>query len=207
VTPANKTKGKVLLFAGLALLVSLLLGFCGGVILMSVLKKDNNSKHEVVTSYGTASSQSSTDVSQNKPENNSGVMSKVTNYLDTHEKWNRDEMEAFQEIRGLWDALNERRFDDILRHAEQLKASTKFQELVIAINENKHKEFRQNYNSKPSDYDITIGSKDTPGSYIKKLYDANEPGSHSTGTGTQHKPDGAGKGDPGKKTSDNQDEF
>lgn len=204
VTPANKTKGKVLLFAGLALLVSLLLGFCGGVILMSVLKKDNNAKHAVETSYGTASSQSSTDVSQNKPENNGGVMSKVTDYLDTHEKWNRNEMAKFPEISGLWDAINNRDFDQILIHEEQLKGSTRFKELVQAVKDNQKKSFPQPYITSPNDVDITIGNRDTKNSYIQRLYNAPEPGVQTgSQTGGRHSSGHQSSGQNINNTSNN----
>jgi len=204
VTPANKKHGRVLLFAGLALLVSLLLGFSGGVILMSVLKKEHNPGPEVVTNYGTASTQSGAEVSQNNSDNNGGVMSKVTDYLDTHEKWNRNEMEKFPEISGLWDAINDRDFERILNHEEQLKASSKFKELVQAVEDNQNKSFPRAYITSPNDVDITIGNRDTRDSYIQRLYNAPEPGVQTgSQTGGQHSSGRQSSGQNRNNTSNN----
>lgn len=70
---------------------------------------------------------------------------------------NRTEMEKFEVIKGLWDALNGRRFDDILRYKQQLQRSKKFMALVAAIDDNKHKKFQFDFTK---DNDITIGTKE-----------------------------------------------
>lgn len=175
------------LFAGLTLLVALLLGVCGGLYLASLLKKPQTQDQGIVTSYGTAGNQPGKDANLNKPENNGSVMSKVTDYLDNHEKWNRNEMERFPEISGLWDDINNRDFERILIHEEQLKASSKFKELVQAVKDNQNKSFPQAYITSPNDVDITIGNRDTKNSYIQRLYNAPETGAQAGAqTGGQH---------------------
>ena len=74
-------------------------------------------------------------------------------YLDSNNKWNRTEMEKFDDLKGLWDALNERLFDDIIKYETKLSKSTTFTEVVQAVKANKHKKFAQPYTK---DNDIRI---------------------------------------------------
>lgn len=74
-------------------------------------------------------------------------------YLDTNNKWNRTEMEKFDDLKGLWDALNERLFDDIIKYESMLSKSVTFSEVLQTVKANKHKKFAQPYSK---DYDIRI---------------------------------------------------
>ena len=73
--------------------------------------------------------------------------------VNTNNKWNRTEMEKFDDLKGLWDALNERLFDDIIKYETKLSKSTTFTEVVQAVKANKHKKFAQPYTK---DNDIRI---------------------------------------------------
>lgn len=169
-------KKRMLLAALIILLVTFLIGLAGGMTLSTLTRKDKDSGKDGITL-----NQEQNPTNQKNPNEDSGNGIKtVIKYLDSKAVWNRTEMERFTEIQGLWDALNERRFDDILKYKEKLHGSNKFNELVSAINANKHKNFSNHFNTNDNDYDITIGSKDG-GGYIKKLYDAIEPG-NSSGT-------------------------
>ena len=198
----NKQK----LFAMIVLLATLLLGVVGGILLSNAINKKSKGP-EISTTYGTVGEPSNPNTKTDDSMNASVEIKSVISYLDSHEKWNRTEMENFKVIQGLWDALNERRFDDILNHEheKELEGSYKFRELVEAIKDNKHKSFAQNFNKEASDYDITIGSKDTPRSYIKKLYDANEPGQSSGSSKPATRESGNSSAD--KQNSIKQDEF
>lgn len=160
------------IFALLILSIVLLLGLIGGMFLSDAIKKDYKGSESVTA---TISSDCPPHGQSKKTNEGTTEVEKIISYLDSNIKWNREEMERYSKISGLWEALNERRFDDILKYQEQLNGSKKFNELVEAVNANKHKTFQQNFNSRLNDYDITIGSKNTSGSYIKKLYDAPEP--------------------------------
>lgn len=173
------------LLAVLVLLVTLFLGLVGGILLPDPFNK--KSKDIENTTKIEATGKDSEQHPEAKGNRNSNPeIDSVISYLDSHEKWNRTEMEKFEVIKGLWDALNERRFDDILKYKQQLQRSKKFMALVAAIDDNKHKKFQFDFTK---DNDITIGTKEK--GYIKKLYDAKES-SHSTvssRTGNSGKPD------------------
>lgn len=93
-------------------------------------------------------------------------------YIDHNNVWNRTEMEKHEPLKGLWDAMNERRFDDILAYDNILGKSAIFKELVAAITKNRHKPFSGNFNTNPNDFDITIKPDGDKKGYIKALEDA-----------------------------------
>lgn len=100
-------------------------------------------------------------------------------YIDHNNVWNRTEMEKHEPLKGLWDAMNERRFDDILAYENVLGKSAIFKELVASIKANRHKTFSGNFNTKANDYDITIKPEGNKKGYIKALEDAGTtPTSH-----------------------------
>lgn len=130
--------------------------------------------------------------SQNDDENKSEQkedIAYVIKYLDENNVWNRNKMEEFSQIKGLWDALNTCDFDKILELEHTLRDSKKFQKLISVIKENKNKSFTSNYNKSPNDFDITIEQvKDQSGKiinkgYIKALYDAESNSSRANGSG------------------------
>lgn len=86
---------------------------------------------------------------------------KIVEYLDKNAKWERSAMEKFTAIQGLWDALNNRQFENILQYEEELKASKTFSKLVKAIETNE-KSFSGSY-CDDDDTEITIRT------YISKL--------------------------------------
>lgn len=99
-------------------------------------------------------------------EEDSASLNEAINYLDNNEKWNRTEMEKYEETKGLWDDLNARRFDDILNYREKLSGSIKFNEVAECVEKyienNKDKKVQKYHN----DSVITIDD------YISKLNDA-----------------------------------
>lgn len=50
-------------------------------------------------------------------------------YLDKHDVWDREEMWKYEELKGLFDAMNEFRFYDIKNDFERLQKSQKYEEL------------------------------------------------------------------------------
>ncbi len=120
-------------------------------------------------------------------------ISAAIEYLDEKNVWNRTKMEAIPELRGLWDAINERRFEDILEFEDKLKDSERFRRVVVAVRANQSKVFTSNFNTKTSDKDITIDpepEKNKKG-YIKALDDAQKQqpaaGAHNAATPSQTK--------------------
>lgn len=82
-------------------------------------------------------------------------------YLEGNGKWEKDEMEKNRYLVGLFDDLNEWRFDNLKnRYNEQLKGTTKLKEIIDAgdgkIMPNGH------YNNE-GDFVITVSA------YIKRL--------------------------------------
>lgn len=107
-------------------------------------------------------------VAQTQPETPKPVKdtySQIVEYLDKSVKWNKHDMAKYPEIITLWDALNEYNFEVILMYKTPLKNSTKFMELINAIeNDEKGKElYTETFCTRPGDYDITIDN------YIKLI--------------------------------------
>lgn len=126
-----------------------------------------------------------------KQEENVRDADEVISYLDNNNVWNREKMEGFSQIKGLWDALNSRDFDKILKFEKKLKDSKRFQKIVKAVKENKKKTYTAKYNPNPGDLNITIEKDNKNKGYIKALYDASEQPEdenerdESNSTGTQ----------------------
>lgn len=51
-------------------------------------------------------------------------------YLDDNDSWLRDDLELFPQTKGLFDALNHYRVDEILKYSDALSASDNFTEIV-----------------------------------------------------------------------------
>ena len=79
-------------------------------------------------------------------------------YLATHNRWNRDEMEKIAALQGLWDAVNTYHLDEIRSYNDYL-ASTP----LITIVEGLEKNPKRGYYSAKSDHVITLST------YIKRL--------------------------------------
>ena len=121
-----------------------------------------------------------------KQEDNVRDANEVIAYLDNNNVWNREKMEGFSQIKGLWDALNTHDFNKVLGFENTLKDSKRFKKLVQAVKKNKNKNFTTNYNPTSDDFDITIEPEGNNKGYIKALNDArnNSAGSNRQGTQT-----------------------
>ena len=88
--------------------------------------------------------------------------------MDTSIKWNKSELDKYPQIYGLWDALNEYKFEEIKKFREPLKESTKFTELISAIEKDSktRADYGDSYNTNKDDLEITIDN------YIKKIQSA-----------------------------------
>ena len=166
--PSNKKSNLITL---ILLFITLCIGFCGGFYVADKINErasKNEKKADNVKSLQLVGEPSipegKYETHQKEAENTPPAIS----YLDNNDVWSRNEMENYPATQKLWDALNERRFDDILQYETNL-ASNKFCEVIKAVKDNKHKTFQQNYNTKANDYKITIDD------YIQKLYNAIDP--------------------------------
>ena len=79
-------------------------------------------------------------------------------YLATHNRWNRDEMEKIPALQGLWDAVNTYQLGEIRRYNDYL-ASTP----LITIVEGLEKNPKRGYYAAKADHVITLST------YIKRL--------------------------------------
>ena len=152
-------------------LIVLLLGVCGGYVLNDFIgdKADSNEVSNLIQKNAIPKSfikdlenSNSNSSTQRATENNEDYSNEhAVSYLDTNNKWNRTEMEKFEILKGLWDALNKRDFEHILQYEEELKDSKFFVELVKAIKANE-RIFSGTY-CDDGDTEITIRT------YISKL--------------------------------------
>lgn len=170
-------------------IIVLLLGVCGGYALNDFIggKADNQEISKLTKENADLKSRIKELEKRNYnyapkgSESNSDEKSvdAAISYIDHNNVWNRTEMEKHEPLKGLWDAMNERRFDDILAYENVLGKSAIFQELVASIKANRHKTFLGNFNTKANDYDITIKPEGNKKGYIKALEDAGTtPTSH-----------------------------
>lgn len=170
-------------------IIVLLLGVCGGYALNDFIggKADNQEISKLTKENADLKSRIKELEKRNYnyapkgSESNSDEKSvdAAISYIDHNNVWNRTEMEKHEPLKGLWDAMNERRFDDILAYENVLGKSAIFQELVASIKANRHKTFSGNFNTKANDYDITIKPEGNKKGYIKALEDAGTtPTSH-----------------------------
>lgn len=163
-------------------IIILLLGICGGYALNDFIggKADNQEVGKLTKENDDLKSRIKELEKRNYnyapkgSESNSdeNLVDAAISYIDHNNVWNRTEMEKHEPLKGLWDAMNERRFDDILAYENVLGKSAIFKELVAAITKNRHKPFSGNFNTNPNDFDITIKPDGDKKGYIKALEDA-----------------------------------
>ena len=79
-------------------------------------------------------------------------------YLASHNRWNRDEMEEIPSLAGLWDAVNTYQTDEISRYNETLGSTP-----LAAIVEGLGRKQKHGYYAAKSDSVITLST------YIKRL--------------------------------------
>ena len=79
-------------------------------------------------------------------------------YLASHNRWNRDEMEEIPSLAGLWDAVNTYQTDEISRYNETLGSTP-----LTAIVEGLGRKQKHGYYAAKSDSVITLST------YIKRL--------------------------------------
>lgn len=163
-------------------IIVLLLGICGGYALNDFIggKADNQEVGKLTKENDDLKSRIKELEKRNYnyapkgSESNSDekLVDAAISYIDHNNVWNRTEMEKHEPLKGLWDAINERRFDDILAYENVLGKSAIFKELVASIKANRHKTFSGNFNTNPNDFDITIKPDGDKKGYIKALEDA-----------------------------------
>ncbi len=79
-------------------------------------------------------------------------------YLAKHNRWNRDEMEKFPALQGLWDAVNTYNLEEIKRYNDYLSSTP-----LITIVEGLEKSPKHGYYAARNDHVITLST------YIKRL--------------------------------------
>lgn len=79
-------------------------------------------------------------------------------YLASHNRWNREEMERIPALKGLWDAVNTYQLDEIRQYNERL-TSTPLSSVIEVLENNP----KQGYYAAKGDHVITLST------YIKRL--------------------------------------
>jgi len=159
----------------------LLLGFGGGYALSSYSK--NTESQPPVNSTKQQSTNPTDD--QEKTQEKDSIIREATTYLDNTQDWNRSEMEKYEPLQGLWDAINSKNLDTILTYATKLEASKTFQDFVKIIEQYKDKNYPKNSYNQEGDSIINI-NKFTK--YIQKNHinnTNNNQGSRSNGNKQQ----------------------
>ena len=79
-------------------------------------------------------------------------------YLASHNRWNRDEMEKIPALAGLWDVVNTYSLDEIRRYNDQLNSTP-----LTAVVEGLEQKPKQGFYAAKTDHVITLST------YIKRL--------------------------------------
>lgn len=108
--------------------IMMLIGFVAGLVLGIGAMLIFGGESE--TSASNQTKQESTEEKQEKTSSES-TLEEAIKYLDEKKTWNRDEMEGFKELAGLWDALNTYKFDKIREY--DLSKSKNFTKLLEVI--------------------------------------------------------------------------
>lgn len=115
----------------------------------------------------------------------SAYVNQLVKYLDNSDQWSKDSLNKYQ-LQNLYDAMNNYKFDDIigLESNDSLKRSSKFSQLLAAINEIKNKGITVPSKVKPYSNDGKI----TLSKYIEYIKDP----SHFKGEGSEDMEDSFG---------------
>lgn len=157
--------------------VALLAGWClGDYLNIDYLNKkeisgDKPSTERPVENNG--EEKKDTPQASESPKSESSNLEEGIKYLNRHNEWERNEMEKYAELKGLWDALNTYNFEEILRK-EELKESKKFDKLFKAIDKAKDKPKPKEKYCSEGDTKITIKT------YIDKLNNSKSDGKAPT---------------------------
>lgn len=89
------------------------------------------------------------------------LISDAITYLNSNEVWDRNQMETYPKLKGLWDALNNKKFKDISTKYKYLMSSPIFKSIVEAAG--KCGELSTNPYNSPDDWAIT------PARYLEYL--------------------------------------
>lgn len=92
------------------------------------------------------------------PEPSKKDIAQGVEYLATHNRWNRDEMEKIPALQGLWDAVNTYSLDDIRTFNDKLGSTP-----LTTIVEGLEKRPKHGYYAAKSDHIITLST------YVKRL--------------------------------------
>lgn len=189
-------------------IIILILGLCGGYALSDYigskiedkeivkLQQENNQLKEQIK----AQEKRQYNYTPKQNEGNYSSLEAAILHLDSNNVWNRTELEKYEDLKGLWDAMNERRFSDVLKYEKKLEMSIRFAKVIEAVKRNKHKVFNTPNNTAPNDLDIAIEKEGDNKGYIKRLDDAeNKPSNNSTSKGKS-------KGQSDKTRKDNTSE-
>lgn len=72
--------------------------------------------------------------SKSTEQDNVDSRKEAIDYLDNNTEWKRADMEKIQLLKGLFDDINERHIEDIIRRQNDLKDSKQFMELINTLN-------------------------------------------------------------------------
>ena len=171
--PYDRKFRKIALIAAIVVLV---LGFCGGGafthFLIEPLLKGSDSRIEQLEQENKDLQSEDEGVSVENQEQESpapireqaNVDSAAISYLDDNAKWIRPEMEKYEALKGLWDAVNERAPKKLRSHEEALSGSKNFKKVLKAVEDNSAKPFSRPTYCAPGDSVITIKK------YVEELY-------------------------------------
>lgn len=141
---------------------------------------------EIKSKTSQPTKQSQITYNDNCASNNTSEISsidKAISYLDANKAWERDKLNQYPDLKGLFEELNTYDFDKLKNREKKLQKSSQYQELIKAIDRNKTKKFQGKYNGE-GDNVITVSN------YIDRLNKDMKPSANAgTSKGASTKSD------------------
>ena len=150
-----RSKEKMLVLNSFYLLKLIMIGFGIGVVVASIVfftlfyhgKEDNPSPNP---SPGVVDSDSVQDnVLDNEADLKAYSLEAAIRYLDKNKTWNRDSMEKYDDLKGLFDAMNDFRLSTVINDYSGLSKSSKYAILVKTAKKN----IRKGWDPKTGEHD------------------------------------------------------
>lgn len=113
-------------------------------------------------------------------------LDQAISYLDKNDKWQRDSLIKYSELDGLFEDLNQYKFDGLLKRENDLKDSNKFKELINVVKVHQSDSFSGSY-CKDGDFEISIDR------YIDKIRQHTNVDKSSDGVASQTEKKAAAK--------------
>ena len=131
-----RSKEKMLVLNSFYLLKLIMIGFGIGVVVASIVFFTLFYHGKVDDTVNVINKDSDSVTVTNLYSNDAYSLDAAIKYLDSHKSWNRDSMERYDDLKGLFDAMNDFRLSTVIDDYSRLKQSKNYATLVKTAQKN-----------------------------------------------------------------------